>query len=285
MMNEILSDALAELGDNKISSAVEEGFKRSAHSLSVIERTFALLTSHVWSQKTLQTFFNAWRDTHLSSGSVSAIVCRLLEASGSRSPGAYCFVESARSIAQVIHEDLGMCGETHSILFERLANSICLDDEWKLNKHRVPTACEFRNWVHKKRVDGTLDQSIFLTIASEIYNHCEYSFIAPLFKNWMQNLLGFERERIPSNMAYILVHTGATEHNHFLHGLNALLDYYSGVDRLLKYSDITDSIVEYLSQLECAYEEIYSRLIAESLELEISQPVISTNNFYSFPMR
>jgi hypothetical protein len=268
-MYSILEEALRTLNDHQLSAAIAAGFERQLGSLQIVEETFELLTSNIWTKVRLQDFFNAWRDTHLSSSSVAAIVCRLLTESDTGTPGSYCFIEAARSIAKVIHEDLGLCGETHSDLYERMANRICLGDDWKLSKHRIQSAYEFGRWVHGKRVDADLDQSLFVTISSEIYNHCEYTFIAPLFRNWMQNLLAFESDQIPRFMAYILVHTGPTESDHFLHGINSLQDYYSGVNVNLSHSAITESVVEYLVNLEKAYRDIYSCL---SDEQSISVP-------------
>jgi hypothetical protein len=259
-MYSILEEALSTLNDRQLSAAIAAGFERQSGSLQIVENTFELLTSNIWTKTRLQDFFNAWRDTHLSSSSVAAIVCRLLTESDKGTPGSYCFIEAARSIAKVIHEDLGLCGETHSNLYERLANRICLGDDWKLNQHRIQSAYEFGNWVHGKRAEASLDQSLLVTISSEIYNHCEYTFIAPLFRNWMQNLLAFETDQIPRYMAYILVHTGPTESDHFLHGINSLQDYYSGVNFDLSYSAITESVAEYLVNVEKAHRGINSCL-------------------------
>ena len=145
-------------------------------------------------------------------------------------------------------------------LYERLANSVCKGDEWKLDANRINSAYEFGNWVHHQRVVADIETGLLTTIASEIYNHGEYTFAAPLFRAWMETLLGFSPEATRHSLAYIVVHTGTTESDHFMHGIDALKSYYAGIGMSMDYEKVTASCAEYLKRVAGAFAGIDASL-------------------------
>jgi len=258
----IVGDAIAGLPDGNLATAVEQAFEKEQASVNRIEECFEQLTSRAWSRPTLERFFHAWRDTHLSAGSVAGMTCRLLAlAEKAGAERSHSFKEAAGQTARIIHEDLGLCGETHAELYNRLATSVCDGDEWELRRNRVPSAFEFRNWVHHQRVVARdLQEGLLTTIASEIYNHGEYSMLAPMFNHWLEERLAFEPEKVQRDIAYIAVHTGGTESGHFMYGMHALRHYCEGAGIAVHYPRIEQKCTEYLSRVGRAFEGIAAAL-------------------------
>lgn len=105
-----------------------------------------------------------------------------------------------------------------------------------------------------------LQDGLLTTIASEIYNHGEYSMVAPMFKRWLEEHLGFEPRKAQRDVAYIVVHTGETESGHFVFGMNALKHYCLGIDKDVDYQRIEQKCAEYLSRVERAFEGMSAAL-------------------------
>ncbi len=258
----IVSETVANLPDGELAAAVDKAFSQERASSERVEACFDKLTSRAWSRPTLERFFNGWRDTHLTSGSVAGIGCRLLLlAEQKNSENGASFSDAAARNARIIHEDLGLCGETHADLYARLATAVCDGDEWELQRNRVPSAYEFRKWVHHERVSAQdLQDGILTTIASEIYNHGEYSMISSMFRQWLENNLGFSPAEAKRKLAYIVVHTGDTESGHFLFGIETLKHYCRGVGLDVDYERVSERCAEYLRRVGDAFDGIGARI-------------------------
>ena len=258
----IVSDAIGNLPDGELAAAVDKAFTQERTSHERIEACFDKLTSRAWSRPTLERFFHGSRDTHLTSGSVAGIGCRLmLLAEQANSEIGAAFFEAAARNARIIHEDLGLCGETHADLYARLATAVCDGDEWELRRNRVPSAFQFRKWVHHERVSAEdMQDGILTTIASEIYNHGEYSMIAPMFQRWLERELGFSPAEARRKLAYIVVHTGDTESGHFLFGIETLKHYCRGAGLEVDYERLSARCAEYLRRVGDAFDGIEARI-------------------------
>jgi hypothetical protein len=258
-ISSIAKNALLNLADRDLADAIGSAFDHEALVIKRIESVFERLAERAWSPPTLMKFFAGWRDTHLTSSSVAALVCRLL-AQNEQSPAFIC---AAQSAANIIHEDLGLTGETHHRLFERLANRMCSSDQWKLDAFAVKSARGFSQWVHHQRVSAPIDEALITTIASEIYNHGEYTYASPLFRKWIQEQHLVPSEQIQSTLAYILVHTGATESDHFLHCVEALEKYLEGCGGQLDLTQVTSTCRRYFYKLGLAFAGIEAVLDEE----------------------
>lgn len=258
----IVSEAIADLPDGELAAAVDKAFAQEQASHERIEACFERLTSRAWPRPTLERFFHGWRDTHLTSGSVAGIGCRLMLLAEREYPeNGVAFFEAAARNARIIHEDLGLCGETHADLYERLATAVCDGDEWELRRNRVPSAFAFRKWVHRERVSAEdMQDGILTTIASEIYNHGEYSMIAPMFQRWLEGALGFSPREARRKLAYIMVHTGDTESDHFLFGIETLKHYCRGAGLEVDYERVSARCAEYLRRVGAAFDGIEARI-------------------------
>ena len=130
-------------------------------------------------------------------------------------------------------------------------------DDWQLLRNRVPAAHDFRKWVLHERTSAVdLQDGINTTIASEIFNHGEYSFAAPIFSDWLTQHLGITERDARRNLGYIVVHTGDTESGHFLHGVNALRHYCTGMGIAVDPVRIGNRTAEYLRRVGEAFQGI-----------------------------
>ena len=252
----IVRQVTQQLPDRMLAEAVENAFQECLPSLHAVESYFQTLTSRRWAQPVPQQFLHGWRDTHLSAGSVAAMTCRLLTLAEEQPEHMATYTKAATENAKIIHEDLGLDGgDTHANLYVRLANTVCGSNEWELNTYRTPAAYEFRKWIHQRRVlTPALEQGLLTTIASEIYNHAEYTLAAPLFEKWLQQDLGISAAQTKQALAYIVVHTGDTESDHFLHGVNALQHYLAAQGRHIDYAQVQECCVEYLQRIGRVFE-------------------------------
>jgi len=256
----VVKDALTHLTDTRIAEQVDHAFDRERQGLEQVEECMHLLTQRSWPRPVLEKFFHGWRDTHLTSGAVSAMMCRLMIAAAN--PAATIgrqgeLMRAASETGFIIHEDLGLHGELHSELYNRLANAVCGGDQWQLLRNRVPDAHDFRRWVLRERTTAAdLQDGINTTIASEIFNHGEYSFAAPIFSHWLTQHLGQTERDAHRNLGYIVVHTGDTESGHFLHGVNALRHYCAGMGVAIDPARIGNRTAEYLRRVGTAFKGI-----------------------------
>ncbi|BAI75712.1 hypothetical protein AZL_c04190 (plasmid) [Azospirillum sp. B510] len=257
-------NAIAGLGNSDFGNEVSAAFHRERASIQKVEECFEKLTSRAWSRPVLERFFHAWRDTHLTSNAVAAMTCRLMalaEQAEGQPDRAVAFFSAASETGKIIHEDLGLCGEAHAELYYRLATNVCEGDEWERRRNRVPSAFEFRKWVlHQRVIAQDIQDGLETTIASEIYNHGEYTFAAPLFAPWLAREFGFTDQQVKRDLAYIVVHTGDTESGHFRHGVQALEYYCYGAQVTPDPIRLGARCSDYLRRVGDAFAGISARL-------------------------
>lgn len=261
-IQKFVKEVATHLPDENLAAEVENAFRQGNEFTERVESCFDRLVERAWPRPTLERFFHGWHDTHLTSGSVAAVTCRLMTlAEQSDGDKALAFHRAANCNAKIIHEDLGLCGETHTALFYRLATSVCDGDTWMLNRNQVPSAVEFRKWVHHERVNSDeVQDGLLVTIASEIYNHGEYSFALPLLQRWLEQTLGLPEKQVRRDLEYVQVHTGDTESGHFMCGTEALKLYCAGAGVPVDYARIGQCCTEYLQRVGQAFDGIAARL-------------------------
>src|SRR5207245_1424497 len=66
---------------------------------------------------------------------------------------------------------------------------------------------------------------LYSMLIHEGYTHAELHTIAPLFERWAANCFEMPKTEVRSRLAWISVHNGGTEKNHFAHSCAALEHY------------------------------------------------------------
>jgi hypothetical protein len=211
------------LKDALMSVVASPAFAAQAQKAQAV---FARLSQADGGGAQMNGFLNGWQTVHVTALYVSGLMIRMQrEAREAEKSGEHCTAEllhrAAGHIGEIIAEDTGVVGIPHGALYERFANSIAGNDDWKLEKFSVPGCREFRAYVERGRLRAPVEDAILLTAASENWNTGEYTHAVPVILNWLQEKGGMDRQTARRNSAYVAVHAGDTELDHFTHALKA----------------------------------------------------------------
>lgn len=228
------------------------------NSTQAAEYAFHRLTQGESSGSSLNTFLNGWKTTHVTALYVSGLMIRIQrEAQDAFAKDDYakgCLLsKAAYHIGEIIAEDTGVIGVQHGELYERFAKSISKGDNWKLDKHKVPECDEFRRYVEKGRLRRPVEEAILMTAASENWNTGEYTFAAPLITEWLIEKRGMPEKDAKAAAAYVSVHAGDTELDHFTHALKAWQLYQEAHGREAQPEKAASAFEGYAQKAGVAY--------------------------------
>ena len=233
-LQEAITPVLSEMSPGILRTALLETFTEERASLATIEQAFRTLTSASHPKPALRHFFASWSKTNNSAASVSGLANRMtLLARQQTAPAlARSLFEVCASLQRITDEDLGaLGGKLHSDLFYTMATSACADDAWLLKSYCLESAESFKAWTDRQRLgERNLLKGLLTTLVHEVYTHGEVEFIHPLFQRWFGEELGTPAEHVRHTVAWVTVHTGGTESNHFAHAVNAVQDYCAAID-------------------------------------------------------
>jgi hypothetical protein len=118
----------------------------------------------------------------------------------------------------------------HSDLFYIMATTVCGDDRWLTKAFCQKSAQEFKDWTDRQRLrEREHLKGLLTTLIHEVYTHGEVELIHPLFQNWFEFNIGIPADRIRYTVAWVTVHTGGTESNHFGHAVDAIQNFSSAM--------------------------------------------------------
>lgn len=222
----VIEPVLQQMAPGVLKQALLAEFGNQEAALTDIEEAFRTLTARRHGAPQLRRFFASWSKTNNSAASVSGLANRLtlLARSEQGSAAAQQIYHVCGSLQRITDEDLGALGNTlHSDLFYNMATPICGDDQWLLKENCLPSAQAFKDWTDARRLrDRDLLQGLLTTLVHEVYTHGEVEFIHPLFKQWFERDMGVPPESVRKTVAWVTVHTGGTESNHFAHAVEAV---------------------------------------------------------------
>jgi hypothetical protein len=220
--------ALGEVGDHALRQALENAFGNETEALSVIEHCFDTVTGADHSPEKLKHFFRSWMMTNNSASCVSGLGNRMtMQALNDASAHKADVLEALTSLHRISDEDLGVgSGLLHWELYCRMANSICMEDDWQCSRYLTSEAELFKRWKDKCALkESDLMMGLLTTLIHEIYTHGEVEYIEPMFQNWLaQNSDSSESER-RRNLFWITAHCNGTETAHFGHAQHATQHY------------------------------------------------------------
>lgn len=246
-------------------------FPLQAERFSSIEKSFNLLTSTPHQQEKLKPFFHSWSQTNNSAVTVAGLSNRmtmLVHKSAAVPDEAHLF-RSVAKLNRIVDEDLAVVGKVlHSDLFYAMATNICGDDEWLSKKYLDESARDFKAWKDKNSLrDKDLLIGLLTTLVHEIYTHGEVEYILPKFSRWLEEDYNFEKDPLKNTLAWITVHCGPTEKNHFFYAVSAIMHYIKAMDVNLEDYDLNEIVADYLSKKALVMETISAQLYpAEELE-------------------
>lgn len=226
---EIVDPVIAEMPGGPVQEALISSFNEQRGSLDAIEDCFVRLVSKRHSPEQLKYFFHSWSKTNHSAASVSGLANRITLIARKRDDIAEQagYYHACDSLQRVTDEDLGARGGIlHADLYYRMATLLCGDDSWLMKSYCLNEAQEFRNWVDQQRLrEKDIVRGLLTTLVHEVYTHGEVELIHPLFDAWFRTRLAIPSEEVRKVLAWVTVHTGGTESDHFRHATEALRHY------------------------------------------------------------
>lgn len=229
-------------------------------SFSVIEQSFDKLTSKKQEKERLQHFFHSWSQTNNSAMTVAGISNRLTMLVHKNQPIAdeSELLRSITSLNRIVDEDLAVVGRIlHSQLFYTMATSICSDDDWLSHDYLHETAVDFKSWKDNNSLqEKDLMIALLTTLVHEIYTHGEVELILPKFQTWLERDYGFSQKARKQALAWIAVHCGPTEKNHFFFAVNSINHYVKAQNINLENYDLEKILNTYTAKKSKVMEAV-----------------------------
>ncbi|MCK0070771.1 hypothetical protein [Kordiimonas laminariae] len=247
-----IEPVLGQVENSYIQQELIKSFKAQEPYFQTIEQSFHSFTGHVQSPDSFRKFFHSWSQTNNSAVTVSGLSNRLSLLVHEDKPVADKgrLLDAIASLNRITDEDLAVKGHIlHSDLFYRMATEISGDDAWMLKAYLLPEARSFKSWKDKNSLrKSDLMIGLLTTLAHEIYTHGEVEFILPLFRKWLKHDYGWEDKRIEKSLAWIQVHCGPTEKDHFFHAINAVEHFADAMDIDLAAYDLSEIVSDYVAK-------------------------------------
>jgi hypothetical protein len=260
----LVNPVLQEMNPGPTQRALLDAFNEEADAVATIEQCFNILTARRPNAHALKVFFQSWSQTNNSAASVAGLTSRItLRASQIPSSdtklgyfGVVC------SLQRITDEDLGALGGVlHHDLYYRMATTICGDDSWQSKEYCVSAARRFRDWRDQTRLrQQDMLLGLLHTLVHEVYTHGEVELIHDMFQKWLPTHMGISAGDARKVLAWITVHTGGTEANHFKHATDAVDRYCSASNTTVDIVAAKQLFAEYLRRKAAVMEEVSTQL-------------------------
>lgn len=246
----IILPVIDQMVESPIKKQLLTHFPKQKEQFSIIENSFKSLTSRKQSQETLNSFFKSWSQTNNSAMTVAGLSNRMTMLVHKNQPIAseHDLFKAVASLNRIVDEDLAVVGRVlHSKLFYTMATSIAGDDSWLSNSYLNDEAVSFKAWKDKNSLrNKDIMIGLLTTLVHEIYTHGEVEFIIPLFESWLKRDGRFSDLEIKRSLAWISVHCGPTEKDHFFHAVDAVNSYAKALEIDILDYDLEEIITNYL---------------------------------------
>ena len=156
--------------------------------------------------------------------------------------------KSVASLNRIVDEDLAVVGRVlHSDLFYTMATNIVGDDSWLSKQYLSDEAKEFKALKDKNFLrDKDIMIGLLTTLVHEIYTHGEVEFIIPKFERWLRADGLLTEQEIDYSLAWIRVHCGPTEKDHFFHAVDAVYSYSKALNIDVSTYNLEEIISTYI---------------------------------------
>lgn len=275
-IQEIVEPEIQQVEDGQLRDVLFATYADSTPLLEVIQRCLEEITSRAWPAPVMCQFFKNWRNPTVGAGSFCALTCRLLEEASAREQDSLAQSElffSAARIAEVSNEDMGLLGPNHGELYEEMATAFCGSDEWKLQRYSLPSVTEYLTGAREYRERGKdMKHALMISLAEELYNHGEFSFIALLFKKWHRRIPGMDPALGSRHLRFVSEHLGGTESGHFAYMTQGLVHYCRAYGEIPDWEALGQRNHEYLRGMASSFDRL---LTAMKTSVERAEPVVA----------
>ena len=264
-LTSIIIPVLEGMEDSHIKKQLLRYFPQQTANFETIENGFSLLTSTAPDYDKLKYFFHSWSQTNNSAVTVAGLSNRMTMMIHKNLPvcDEHSFVRSIASLNKIVDEDLAVVGNVlHSDMFYTMATNICGDDGWLSRTYLHPHAKEFKAWKDKNSLrDKDILIGLLTTLVHEIYTHGEVEYILPKFNEWLNDKFDFSQNDLKHTLAWIVVHCGPTEKNHFFYAVNAVNYYVKALNVNIEDYDLGQIIADYLNKKATVIKTISDQLL------------------------
>ena len=246
----IILPVIDQMESSHIKKQLLTYFPLQEKQFSVIENSFCALTATKQNQETLNSFFHSWSQTNNSAVTVAGLSNRLTMLIHKNKPvvSEHDLFKTVASLNRIVDEDLAVVGRVlHSKLFYTMATNISGDDSWLSHKYLCNEAIDFKAWKDKNSLrNKDIMIGLLTTLVHEIYTHGEVEFIYPKFYSWLKEHSNLSEKEIEISLAWIQVHCGPTEKDHFFHAVNAVHSFSKAQNIAIEDYNLEDIITNYL---------------------------------------
>lgn len=251
-MKSIITPVLEEISNTYLKQQLLQHFTSSEQEFRTIQDTFKRLTSATHESEKLNVFFHSWSMTNNSAMTVAGLSNRLTMLIHKKRPvqDEALLLRSITSLNRIVDEDLDVVGGVlHKDIYYKMATHFCKGDQWMQMRYLTPEAKEFKSWKDRNSLKDTdLVTGLLTTVVHEIYTHGEVEYILPLFEEWLQQQEGISGRDAQVILAWIIVHTGPTEKNHFYHAIHAVEQYTQAMGIRLEDYSLETIISDYMQR-------------------------------------
>lgn len=248
----IILPVIDQMGDSHIKSQLLTYFPLQEEKLTFIENSFIHLTERKQGKEVLNLFFKSWSQTNNSAMTVAGLSNRMTMFVHKNKPvdSENDLFKAVASLNRIVDEDLAVVGRVlHSELFYTMATNIAGDDTWLSNKYLSNEAKEFKAWKDKNSLrDKDIMIGLLTTLVHEIYTHGEVEYIIPKFEQWLKSDENLSEDEINTTLAWISVHCGPTEKDHFFHAVDAVNSYSKATGISIVDYNLSEIISDYVNK-------------------------------------
>ncbi|SEB37720.1 hypothetical protein SAMN04489761_0277 [Tenacibaculum sp. MAR_2009_124] len=266
----IITPVIDQMQESHLKSQLLRYFPLQTNEFTTIENSFKSLTSKKQSKEILNLFFKSWSQTNNSAMTVAGLSNRMTMLVHKNKPvvSEHDLFKAVASLNRIVDEDLAVVGRVlHSELFYTMATNIAGDDSWLSKQYLSKEAKAFKAWKDKNSLrDKDIMIGLLTTLVHEIYTHGEVEYIIPKFNTWLEAEGTYTDDEIATSLAWIQVHCGATEKDHFFHAVDAVNSYAKAQNIDVTTYNIEEIITTYL-QLKSEVMGVLDIQIAKADEL------------------
>ena len=270
---DIVKPEIQLVEDRELRDVLLMAYKDSEASIDVIQSCLVKVTSQEWPEYAMCKFFKNWRNPAVGAGSFCALTCRLLDEASVYSLGSVTQSDlffSAARIAEVSNEDMGLLGPNHGELYEGLATAFCGTDAWKLQRYNLPQVTEYLTGVREYRERGQyMIHALMISLAEELYNHGEFTYIAPLFKKWY-GVVGLNDEKRNQVLRFVYEHVRGTESGHFANMTQGLIHYCRAHGVEPDWEELGQRNREYIDGVAASFDQLLIEMESSSERYEVA---------------
>lgn len=228
-----MQDAFSQLQHEPLRKMLLDSLQAEQDSVRAIDASFQSFTTKNHLPQISRLFFASWQRTNNTAMSVAGLANRITHEAelalliGENPSVALEIFRSAGRLNRVTDEDLGVKGQTlHFELYYRMATKFSgNDDAWQSREFCLPSASDFKSWLDSVRLVEPIMNGLFSMLIHEGYTHAELESIAPMFEKWAIEIMGLQKSDARRYLAWIAVHNGGTEKQHFAHTCAAFEQY------------------------------------------------------------